>query len=80
MTEIRIRKVDQWIVESLRRLARAHGQTLEAELRELLRQEAMRPKQKLAEEHRTMLKELRDKYSVFSDSVALIRVERDRRG
>jgi antitoxin FitA len=80
MTELRIRNVDPWIVESLRLRARANGKSLEGELRELLRQEAMRPKEKLAEELRRMREELREKYGTFSDSAALIREDRDARG
>jgi plasmid stability protein len=80
VTDVRIRKLDEWIVDSLRRQARAHGQSLEALLRELLRQEAMRPKQALAGELHQMQEELREKYGTFSDSTALIREERDRRG
>jgi plasmid stability protein len=80
MTEVRIRNVDDWVVESLRLRARSKGQSLEGTLRELLHQEAMRPKQELAGELRRMREELRKKYGTFSDSVALIREDRDRRG
>jgi len=80
MTEVRIRKVDDWVVESLRQQARLKGQSLEGTLRELLRQEAMRPKRELANELRQMQEELRKKYGTFSDSAALIREDRDARG
>jgi antitoxin FitA len=80
MTELRIRNVDPWIVESLRLRARANGKSLEGELRELLRLEAMRPKERMAEEMRLMREELREKYGTFSDSAALIREDRDARG
>ena len=80
MTEVRIRNVDEWIVESLRTRARSKGNSLEGELRELLREEALRPKQELAGELRKMREELRKKYGTFSDSAALIREDRDARG
>ncbi len=80
MTELRIRKVDDWVVESLRLRARSKGQSLEGALRELLRQEAMRPKLELANELRQMREELRKKYGTFSDSTVLIREDRDARG
>lgn len=80
MTEVRIRNVDEWIVESLRTRARSKGHSLEGELRELLREEAMRPRQELAEQLRGMRRELRDKHGTFSDSAALIREDRDARG
>jgi plasmid stability protein len=80
MSEFRIRNVDEWVAESLRQRARAHGQSLEGSLRELLRQEAMRPKLELAVELRRMRAQLRDKYGTFTDSARLIREERDERG
>jgi antitoxin FitA len=80
MTDVRIRNVDPWVVESLRLRAREHGNSLEGELREMLRQEAMRPKRELAEEMNRMRGELRQKYGTFSDSAALIREDRDQRG
>lgn len=80
MTEVRIRNVDEWVVESLRHRARANGQSLEGALRDLLRQEAMRPKLELAQRLRQMRGELHQKYGTFSDSTALLREERDARG
>ena len=79
MTEVRIRNVEEWIVESFRARARSKGNSLEGELRELLREEAMRPKQELADQLRRMREELREKYGTFSDSAVLIREERDAR-
>jgi antitoxin FitA len=80
MTEVRIRNVDDWVVESLRLRARSKGQSLEGALRELLLQEAMRPKLELASELRSMRERLREKYGTFSDSTVGIREDRDARG
>jgi plasmid stability protein len=80
MTEVRIRNVDDWVVDSIRTRARAQGQSLEAALRALLQQEAMRPKLELAKELRQMREQLHKKYGAFSDSTPLIREERDPRG
>lgn len=80
MTEVRVRNVDDWVVESFRLRARAHGKTLEGEIRDLLSEEAMRPKRALAEELYRMREELRQKYGTFSDSAALIREDRESRG
>lgn len=80
MTEVRIRNVDDWAVEELRQQARLKKQTLEESLRELLQQEALRPRRELAHKLREMREELRNKYGTFSDSTALIREERDARG
>jgi plasmid stability protein len=80
MTDVRIRNVDPWILDSLRLRARENGNSLEGELRTLLRTEAMRPKLELAEELHHMRGELREKYGTFSDSTAIIREDRDARG
>ena len=80
MTEVRIRNVDDWVVDSIRTRACAQGQSLEGALRALLQQEAMRPKLELANELRQMREQLHKKYGTFSDSTPLIREERDRRG
>jgi plasmid stability protein len=80
MTDVRVRNVDPWVVDSLRTRARANKRSLEGELRELLRREAMLPKQELAAELRGMLDELRDRPGAFSDSAAIIREMRDERG
>jgi antitoxin FitA len=80
MTDVRVRNVDEWVVDALRTRARANRRSLEGELRELLRQEALRPKQELAAELRSMLDELRDRPRSFSDSAAIIREIRDERG
>jgi plasmid stability protein len=80
MTEVRIRNVDDWVVETLRQQARLKGQSLEGTLRELLHQEAMRPRLELASKLREMRQALRKKYGTFSDSAPLIREDRDARG
>lgn len=80
MTEVRIRNVDEWIVESLRTRARSKGHSLEGELRELLREEALRPKRELVAQLREMREKLRKKYGRFSDSAAVIRLDRGDRG
>jgi plasmid stability protein len=80
MTEVRIRNVDDWVVDELRKQARLKGQSLEGTLRELLAEEAARPRRELATKLREMREELRHKYGSFSDSTVLIREERDARG
>ena len=69
-----------YIAEVFPTQVRSKGQSLEGALRDLLRQEAMRPKLELANELRQMREELRKKYGTFSDSAALIREDRDSRG
>jgi len=79
MTEVRIRNVDDWVVELHRKQAKLEGHSLEIELRQIITDAALAKKQALAEELRAGVKELRDKYGTFSDSAVLIREERDAR-
>lgn len=80
MSEVRVRNLDSWIVAQLRDQARRNGRSLEAELRDLLRREATRPKQELAADLERMRSELQARYGMVSDSAADIREDRDRRG
>jgi len=81
LTEVCIRNVDDWVVDSIRTRARAQGQSLEGTLRALpATQEAMRPKLELAMSFANMRLQLHKKYGAFSDSTAFNREERDRRG
>ena len=80
MTEVRIRNVDDWVVELHRNRAKLDGRSLENELRQVITDAALAKKQALAAELRAGVNELRDKYGTFSDSAVLIREERDARG
>jgi antitoxin FitA len=80
MTELRIRKLEDWTVAALRARARRHGHSLEKELRILLREDVLREKKALAERAAARLDKLRQKYGTLSDSAPLIREDRDKRG
>jgi plasmid stability protein len=79
MTDLRIRDVEEWVLDVHRRHAKKQGTTLENEAREILTAAALAKKQALAQELRAMQDELRQKYGTFSDSTLFIREERDRR-
>jgi len=80
MGDIRVRKLEDWVVGWFRSQAKQHGRSLEGELRETLTEAALRRKKEIASEMRADLKELEQKYGVFSDSAAIIREMRDTRG
>jgi plasmid stability protein len=80
MAEVRVRNLDDWVVGWFRSQAKQHGQSLEGELREALKELAMKRKREIADELRTNLKEMEAKYGTFSDSAVLIREDRDARG
>jgi plasmid stability protein len=80
MAEVRVRNVDDWVVEWFRTQARAQGHSLEGEIRTALTDAARLRKQQIASELRAGLERYRAKYGEFSDSAAWIREERDARG
>jgi plasmid stability protein len=80
MTEVRVRNVDDWVVEWHRHQAKLDGKSLESELREVLTDAALSKKRQIASEMRAGLQELRSQHGAFSDSAKIIREDRDRRG
>ena len=79
MAEVKIRKLDDWVVESFRARARQAGRSLEEELRQLLTETA-RERRLLVAELDELNAELREKYGELPDPTPLIREERDRYG
>ena len=79
MAEVKIRKLDDWVVESFRARARQAGRSLEEELRQLLTETA-RERRRLVAELDELNAELREKYGELPDPTPLIREERDRYG
>ncbi len=80
MAEVRVRNLEDWVVGWFRSQAKAHGQSLEGELRQALKELAAKRKQEIADELRADLKALEARYGTFSDSAVLIREDRDTRG
>jgi plasmid stability protein len=80
MAEVRVRKLEDWVVGWFRSQAKQHGQSLEGELRQTLTEAVRRHKQEIADELRAELKELEARYGIFPDSASLIREDRDSRG
>jgi plasmid stability protein len=80
MTELRIRKLDEWVTSWLKLQAKLHNRSLEKELRELLTETARSQKQEIANQMLAELKVLEDKHGLFPDGAKGIREERDKRG
>lgn len=80
MAEVRIRKLGDDVVGELKDRAKRHGRSLEAELRELLTNEARRPRRELVKDLETFSASLEAKYGLLPDSTPGIREERDRLG
>jgi plasmid stability protein len=77
MTEVRVRNMEEWVVQALRARARGKGRSLEAELREVLLAEAMRSRLEFAQRAKERMHQLNDQYGVMSDSTPFIRELRD---
>lgn len=78
MAEVRVRKLEDGVVDALRERARRERTSVEAILRRLISDEALRPKRELMEtllEHQRMVRET---CGVQPDSTVGIREERDR--
>jgi plasmid stability protein len=80
MAEVRVRKLEEWVVNWFRTQARQHGESLEGELRQVLTGVAQARKQAIAAGLRADLEAIEKQYGTFSDSAALIREDRDARG
>lgn len=80
MGDVRVRNLDDEIVEELKARARRHGKSLESELRAVLTAEARRPRQELSKRLQSFRDELRQQYGELPDSTPFIRAERDEWG
>jgi plasmid stability protein len=80
MADVKIRKLDDWVLAAYRARAKAVGHSLEEELRQTLGEVASQRRQAYLDEVMTLQEELHAKYGEMPDSTPLIREERDRRG
>ncbi|MGH6898920.1 MAG: FitA-like ribbon-helix-helix domain-containing protein [Geminicoccales bacterium] len=78
MAEVKIRKLDDWVVESFRARARRAGRSLEAELRQTLTDVARARRAELLGEINAFRDELRARYGEMPDSTPLIREIREK--
>jgi plasmid stability protein len=80
MAQVHVRNLDDVVVRELRERAVRHGRSLEAELRELLTAEALRPRREIAAELDRLEQVMRSEDDELFDSTAWIRQERERIG
>jgi plasmid stability protein len=73
MTDVKVRRLDDWVVESFRARAKKAGRSLEEELRQTLTEVARMRREALIGEINTFREELRAKYGEMADSTPLIR-------
>jgi plasmid stability protein len=72
--------MEEWVITELKAQARAHGRSLEAELRDQLRELALRPRKEMATRAARLREAIANEQGLLSDSATSIREERDARG
>ncbi len=80
MSELRVRNVDDWIIAELKAQAKAHGRSLEAELRDRLRELALRLRREMADRAARLRVAIGQEHGLLPDSAEAIREDRDARG
>ncbi len=80
MADVRIRKLDDWVVATLRGRAERAGRSLEEELRVVLTEAALQPQHEFARRVAALREEVRREHGLFPDSTDLIREDREARG
>jgi plasmid stability protein len=80
MADVKIRKLDDWVVASFRARARQAGRSLEEELRQFLTEAARERRRDFADKLEAFTEKLRSKYGEMPDSTPLIREGRDEFG
>ncbi len=80
MTEVRIRKLDEWVTSFFRSQARSHNRSLEKELCELLTQMARARKKQISDDLLADLTAIERSHGLFQGGTTGIREERDIRG
>jgi plasmid stability protein len=80
MSELRVRNMDEWVIAELKAQARMHGHSLEAELRDRLRELALRPRREMADRTARLRNAIAQEHGLLPDSAAAIREDRDARG
>lgn len=79
MADVKVRKLEERVVDFHRRKAEKAGHSLEAELRRVLTDAAIADRRKMAREIARRLARMRKKYGVLPDSTPGIRAEREGR-
>lgn len=79
MADVKVRKLDTWVVDYHKRRAKEAGRSLEDQLRQVLKEAALAPRREFAKRIKRRLARLRAKYGEMPDSTPGIRAWRDGR-
>lgn len=80
MADIRVRKLEDWVLAVHRRLAKNEGESLENHVRQLLKAAAIDAQNRFADRAETKVLALKEKHGLLPDSADLVREERWERG
>lgn len=78
MGQVRVRNLDDAVVQELKDRAERLGTSVEALLRKVITEEAKRPRREMLAELRQHQESMREAHGLLPDSTPLIREERDR--
>ena len=67
MADVKIRKLEDWVVETHRALAEAEGISLEEELRRVVTEAALKPQHDFAQKVRALQEDFQAKYGIMPD-------------
>lgn len=79
MAQIKVRDIDDWIVDVLKDNATDVGQSLEEHLRHVLKDAALANQYRFAKEQAVFLHEMAEKHGTLPDSTDGIREDRQKR-
>lgn len=80
MADVKVRRLEDWVVKVWQKRAQQSGRSLEEELRQALTAEALRPQQQFAEKVANLRSAIHASTGRMSDSVEHLRAERESRG
>jgi len=80
MADVKIRKLEDWVVTTLQHQAKRTGRSLEEELRCVLTETALRAQHEFAATAKAIRQRILKARGMFSDSTTLIREDRETRG
>jgi len=80
MAELRVRNMEDWVIAELKAQAKARGHSLEEDMRERLRELALRPRKEMAERAARLRDTIAQEHGLLPDSTVSIRENRDARG
>lgn len=77
MADVKIRKLDDWVLEAHRARAQAAGRSVEEELRRVLTEAVLAERRAVVVRLRRIREQQRERYGTFPDSTPEIRAERE---